>query len=119
MEFETFTTRLGATGIVVNSHKFIKIKDSKSTILWRCSTKRCRISCSTDKDKTEILRKPIDHNHEPNTGGIETERIREACKRRAVSEINERATKVVCQEAKEGTNFREFVNLKNCVYRAR
>ncbi|GFS01278.1 UDP-N-acetylglucosamine--N-acetylmuramyl-(Pentapeptide) pyrophosphoryl-undecaprenol N-acetylglucosamine transferase [Elysia marginata] len=27
MEFETFTTRLGATGIVVNSHKFIKIKE--------------------------------------------------------------------------------------------
>ena len=64
---------------------------------------------------------PGEHNHPKNKEKLEREKVREACQRRAVADIGERASKVVYQEASEGTGLtlRQFQNLKNSIYRAR
>jgi len=44
-EMEKFTTNSGNPGIIINGHKFRRVKDTKTTRLWRCIQNECNNRC--------------------------------------------------------------------------
>ena len=102
---ETYTTRLGTTAVIVNGYKFKINRKTKSTIIWKCSQRKCKSKCTTDLSMTTLLREPETHDHPTVDNSVFVrDRVRAECKRKASDQLNERASKIVCTEAAKATN---------------
>ena len=117
---DTYTTKFGKTGIVVEGFTFRLDKKTKSTSLWRCTVPGCKARCTTDTTITALISASGEHSHPCSSESIEKKNIRASCKRKAIEHPNARPTKLVCTELENSSlDFSEVKLLRDAVYRER
>ena len=121
-KMETFTTREGKTGIIIDKFRFKKDKEHKQSISWRCTNYQCKSRCTTEVQLSEVLSFPTAHNHEQEDDRtIQRHQVRGAVKRKAEESVHERPLKMACTEVQcyDSLDFNDAKMLRQSIYRAR
>ena len=116
-KMEVLESNKGTTAIVVDSYKFVRDKNRKEHITWRCSVRSCKSRCTTTHDM-QILAPPTEHNHNKiHESTLNLTKVRSAVKRKALESPNKSVGKLVCKEAVqyESKTYSDVKDLKNSV----
>ncbi|XP_035828362.1 uncharacterized protein LOC101848779 isoform X1 [Aplysia californica] len=117
---ETYVSRKGKPGLLIDGYRYRKDRDTQSTSMWRCTKAKCQSSCSTRDG--EIVRQPTEHNHEREPQNVVDRHVaRGAIKRKAIEDLYEQPGKIVCSEAAKHKSLTEADAklLRDSVYAAR
>lgn len=121
-KMETFISRRGRVGILVQGFRFRLDKIHKEWKTWRCCNKQCHSRCTTDLELTSILTVPSTHNHnKEDAKEIDLLNIRATCKRKAVEQPNERPLKLICTElpGESSINYNDINSIRRSMYSER
>ena len=122
LDLTTFVTRKGATGILLQGFKFRKDHQTSVSINWRCCDPKCKARCKTDIEMKQITSQPSEHNHPKcDSRELDLNDVRSACKRKAVDQPTDRASKIICTETKRFQNItiKDMHSIANSIYRER
>ena len=117
------TTNRGNPALIFDGFMFYKQRVKKAgDILWRCSSRACKVSLLTDGDADGVVCQKHEHNHEPSERKLERHQVRQEVKARATQSLGEATSSVVrkvLQASSDNLERSEIQNLNVAAWRSR
>lgn len=113
MEVKCILSEKGKQLLVINNFKFCVAEKLKSgQCRWRCVNKKSKCSAkvyTSDNDFTIITKHDLQHNH-VEAENIQRQALNNSVKRKAVDNLVERPSKIICEELRRSTFASEIVS---------
>lgn len=126
MEVSINTSTRGKPLLIVNMFTFSRQKQLKSgEVFWRCTNRRlnCAAKVFTLGPENTIIRSDLHHNHDTDEKKINRRMISNSCKRKAIEDISEKPSKIVCRELQNNLpatlTSNDIINIKKTIYSSR
>ena len=98
MEIQLTETSKGKPALVLNGYMYSLKMETKSSKNWNCTKRLCKGKVTTSFDGKTILHADTTHNHAPDEAKMQTNLLRQSCKRKAQEDLSERPRKIIIKE---------------------
>jgi len=79
--------------LVLGDHTYYEFRKSVNFVTWRCTFRKCAATALVTADEPPKQRRV--HCHQADPEKLERKKVNEACKRKAVDDLNDRPTNIM------------------------